>query len=93
MRALITYWFKQAFYPFYKIGQSIGQESRKGNWIRERKEGVSLWRRHGRAARVGEKGWPCSKSGSQEIDMVGVTGTTPAGDGERTKARQSRELS
>ena len=26
MRALITYWFKQTFYPFYKIGQSIGQE-------------------------------------------------------------------
>ena len=26
MRALITYWFKQTFYPFCKIGQSIGQE-------------------------------------------------------------------
>jgi hypothetical protein len=26
MRALTTYWFKQTFYPFYKIGQSIGQE-------------------------------------------------------------------
>jgi len=27
MRALIIYWFKQTFYPFYKIGQSIGQEA------------------------------------------------------------------
>jgi len=26
VRALIAYWFKQTFYPFYKIGQSIGQE-------------------------------------------------------------------
>src|SRR4051794_7933869 len=25
-RALPTYWFKQTFYPFYKIGQSIKQE-------------------------------------------------------------------
>jgi len=29
MRALITYWLKQTFYPFYKIGQSIGQEVAK----------------------------------------------------------------
>ena len=28
-RVLITYWFKQTFYPFYKIGQSIGQEVAK----------------------------------------------------------------
>ena len=26
VRGLITYWFKQTLYPFYKIGQSIGQE-------------------------------------------------------------------
>ena len=26
MRALIPYWFNQTFYPFYKIGQSIGQD-------------------------------------------------------------------
>ena len=26
MRALITYWCKQTFYPFYKIGQSIGRD-------------------------------------------------------------------
>jgi sterol desaturase/sphingolipid hydroxylase (fatty acid hydroxylase superfamily) len=25
-KALIAYWFKQAFYPFYKIGQSVEQE-------------------------------------------------------------------
>jgi sterol desaturase/sphingolipid hydroxylase (fatty acid hydroxylase superfamily) len=29
VRALITYWLKQTFYPFYKIGQSIGQEVAK----------------------------------------------------------------
>jgi len=25
MKTFVTYWFKQAIYPFYKIGQSIGQ--------------------------------------------------------------------
>jgi sterol desaturase/sphingolipid hydroxylase (fatty acid hydroxylase superfamily) len=28
-RVLIIYWFKQTFYPFYKVGQSIGQQVAK----------------------------------------------------------------
>ena len=27
VRALIIYWFRQTFYPFYKIGRSIGRKS------------------------------------------------------------------
>ena len=37
-RALITYWFRQTFYPFYKIGQLIGRKVARVNLICEREQ-------------------------------------------------------